>query len=406
MVLVAATGALAQAEMEQAPSATQIPINQEPALSSTFYFLNGYGMNRNYNLYRFDKSGLATPSNAVIGPLAGNAGEGIINVAHPSPIQLNDRVRVFAQRYSGSIWSDIAYWDSFDGGMTFGAPTAVITAESLGARFGLAYPAVYVAPGDAEPCKMIFGTRSSNGIPTALTLATSSDCSTWTVHGTVFSRGDDSWQAGGIAPSSVFRRRNGNWVVALNTYNASLAQAHVAYAEATSPNGPFNAATLMASPYTTQVGTLTGAKGENTGTTSIGSLRLNEPYLVYRSGDQAANIVTPIAQSGTTVTFDVPLPETVSGAEFAHVAANKIDPSVIEENADGSATGIFTAYGALPDVLCEYTISVSASALKGPWFITSGKVVFKPYSIGNDHINSTENPAPVIDARSMLPTRH
>ncbi|WP_156928754.1 hypothetical protein [Bradyrhizobium sp. th.b2] len=368
---------------------------------SPFYFLNGFGIDGSYDLYRFDRFGFANPPNAVIGPLAGNAGSGITLVAQPSAVKLSDRIRVFATRFNGTLWTDIAYWDSFDGGVTFGAATSVITAASIGATFGLVDATLYVVPGDATPFKMIFGIRASNGVPATLTLATSANCASWTVQGTVFTKGADTWQVGGIVPSYVYKRPNGNWAVMLNTYNASLAQAAAAFAEATSPNGPFGAATLIASPFTTQVGTLTGTAGQNTGTSSL-TVRLNEPYLVYKSGDQAANIVTPIAQAGTTITFDLPLPATVSGVEFAHVAANTIDPSLITENADGSCTGIFTTYKAFSDVLCEYTVSMSAPALAGTWSITSGKVVFQPTGTGNHHINSTENPAPIIDASGII----
>ncbi|MCP3412731.1 hypothetical protein NLM16_01300 [Bradyrhizobium brasilense] len=364
--------------------------------------MNGNGTSGNYNIWRFDRFGFANPSNAVIGPVAGNAGSGITLVAQPSPVKLSDRTRVFAMRFNGTIWTDIAYWDSFDGGVTFGTPTSIITAASLSASNGIIGPALYVVPVDATPFKMLLGIRSANSVPTGLRLATSTDCSSWTVQpGNVFTQGADAWQAGGIVPSSVYRRPNGNWVVTLNTYNASLAQAYGAYAEATSPSGPFGAATLIASPYTAQVGTLTGTAGQNTGTSSI-TVRLNEPYMVFKSGDQAASIVTPIAQSGSTVTFDLPLPATYSGAEFAHLAANAIDPSIIVENGDGTCTGIFTVYKAFSDVLGEYTVTMSAPSLSGPWTISSGKVFFQPTGIGNQHINSTENPSPIIDASSIV----
>lgn len=172
----------------------------------------------------------------------------------------------------------------------------------------------------------------------------------------------------------------------LHTYNLSLANAFAAYAEASSPNGPFGPATLMASPYTTQVGTLTGGAGELKGTTTITSLRLNEPYLAFKAGEAFAEIVTPIAQSGTSVTFDLPLGSNFSDSDFAHVAAKTIDPSIIWRNDDGTWEGIFTAYKAL-EIVGEYTVRMKAPEMSGPWVIVSGKVVFQPYGSGNQRIN-------------------
>ncbi|WP_141343376.1 hypothetical protein [Bradyrhizobium sp. USDA 3458] len=262
--------------------------------SSPFYFLNGNGTSANYNIWRFDGFGFANPSNAIIGPLASDAGSGITLVAQPSPVKLSDQTCVFAMRFNGTIWTDIAYWDSFDGGVTFGSPTSVITAASLSASNGIIGPALYVVPGDTSPFKILLGIRGANSVPTALRLATSADCSSWTVQaGNVFTQGADTWQDGGIVPSSVYRRPNGNWVVTMNTYNASLAQAYGAYAEATSPSGAFGAAALIASPYTTQVGTLTGTAGQNTGTSSI-TARLNEPYMVFRAATKPPALSLPL----------------------------------------------------------------------------------------------------------------
>lgn len=313
---------------------------------------------------------------------------------------MSDRVRVFAERFDGTKWKDIAYWDSLDGGASFGSPSVAVDAATIGATNGLSDPTVYYAAGDARPFKMVFGIRGASGTPTSIGLADSTDGSSWTYQGSVFTFGSDTWQTGGGNPSYVFYDDAiSKWVMMLNTLDSGSPQlGYGAYATSASPSGPFGTATLIASPYSTQTGTLTGSAGSSTATTNIGALRLNEPYLVWKTGQQAAEIVTPIAQSGTSVTFDLPLFDTYSSATFAHVAATHIDPSIVWKNDDGSWGGIFTAYHALSGALCEYTVNVTAASLDGPWTITSGEVVFSPYGVGLHHINSTENPSPIVPA--------
>jgi hypothetical protein len=308
---------------------------------------------------------------------------------------LADRVRVFATRFNGSIWLDIAYWDSFDGGVTFGSPTAIITASGLGATYGLVDATLYYAKGEARPYKLLFGIRQASGIPNTITLADSTDCESFTVQGTVFTQGADTWQASGIVPSFVFQNGASQWVLLLHTYDSS-GNGYAAYATATSSAGPFGSATLIASPYTTQTGTLTGTAGQNTATTNIGTVRLNEPYLVWNGTSQSAEIVTPIGQSGTTLTLDLPLHTSYTTATFAHVAAKHIDPSYAYPAADGSWRGIFTGYGAIAGLTSEYTLQMTASAFAGPWSIASGKLAFSPFGPGSHCVNSTENPSPIV----------
>ncbi len=369
-------------------------------VDGSYFFLNGFGADGIYNIFRFDSSGTASPEAPVIGRLAGNAGTGIVHVAQPSAIQLSDRVRIFAIRNDGATWSDIAYWDSFDGGITFGPPTAAVTAASIGATHGLADPTIYVKGGDASPFKMLFGIRAASAVPEGITLAISTDAASWTVGGTVFAKGTDRWQAGGIVPSYVLQRANGDWIVAMHAYDATLATGVAAYATSSSPDGPFGPAKLMASPYTRQVGKLSGNAGASTGTTNLSSLRLNEPYIALQIGDPSALILTPISQSETTVTFDGPLPVSFFNASFAHVAAAAIDPSIIWETG-GGWEGIFTAYKALSGTTCEYTVRMIAPSIDGPWTISSKAVAFQPYGPGNHHVNSTENPTPIVDASTI-----
>lgn len=328
--------------------------------------------------------------------LAGNAGAGITHLAQPSAIKLNDRLRVFSTRHNGTIWADIAYWDSFDGGETFGSPTVAFTASGIGATYGLVDATVYYAAGDSRPYKMVFGIRQSSGIPSSITLADSVDCSSWTVQGAVYTPGANSWEAGGIVPSYVFQASDGKWVLCAHGYSASLADGYAFIAEASSPSGPFGAGSLIASPPSGQIGTLTGAAGSTTATTTIGTLRLGETYLVWNGSAASAELVKPVSQVGTAVTFDSTLRLTYSGSAFAHVSAHTIDPSFIWENDDGTWGGYFTSYKAL-SVLGEYVVEMSAPSRTGPWSFVQRPIVFSPYGPGNEHLNSTENPSTIVD---------
>lgn len=361
-----------------------------------FFFLNGYGASGSYNVFRFGSGGEANPKTPVIGVLAGNAGAGVVHLAQPSAIQLSDRIRVFSTRYDGTLWKDMAYWDSFDGGETFGAPTVAFTAAAIGATYGLVDATVYYAAGDPRPYKMVFGIRQSGGIPSAITLADSADCSSWTVQGTVYTPGANGWEAGGIVPSYVFQASDGMWVLCAHGYSASLADGYAFIAEASSPSGPFGAGALIASPLSAQSGTLTGAAGSTSATTTIGALRLGETYLAWDGAAAAAELVRPIAQSGSSVTFDLPLRLAYSGSVFAHVSAHTIDPSIVWENGDGTWGGYFTSYKALSGKLGEYVVEMSAPARTGPWSWVQRPIAFSPYGPGNEHLSSTENPSPIV----------
>lgn len=366
--------------------------------AAPFFYLNGYGASGSYNIFRFGSDGRANPKAPVIGALAANAGAGVTHIAQPSAIQLPDRLRVFATRHNGSLWFDIAYWDSLDGGLTFGAPTTALSASAIGATYGLVQTTIYYAPGELRPFKMAFGIRQSSSIPAAVTLADSLDCSSWMIQGPAYTPSSANiWEAAGVIPSYVFQASDGEWVLCLSPYDASF-DAYSAIAVSSSPNGPFGAATLIASPLSAQKGTLSGTLGSNLATTTIGNLRLGEPYLVWNGSSPTAEIVTPIARTGMAVTFDLPLQCNYSGAAFAHVAARTCEASVIWENADGSWGGYFTCYKALNSVLCEYVIEMSAPSRTGPWSFTQKPIVFSPYGPGNEHLNSTENPSPVVDA--------
>lgn len=199
--LLLATFIPSAAPLADCPAHIAASIRQAARTSRTssdvgaYFYLNGYGVGANYNIYRFDSDGFASPDLPVIGPLAGNSGAGVIHIAQPSAVRLSDRIRVFAVRYDGSAWFDIAYWDSFDGGVTFGLPAVAITAASSDAPFGLVDPTVYVATGDAIPCKMVFGVRQASSVPATIKIATSADCSSWVIGETVFTQGADAWQA-------------------------------------------------------------------------------------------------------------------------------------------------------------------------------------------------------------------
>lgn len=351
------------------------------------FFLNGSGVSNKYNVMRF-VDGVASPPAPIIGPVAGNAGAGIVHVAWPSSFKLaNGKTRVFASRHNGVRWTDVAYWDSADGvAFTLGG---VALAQNTPEPHGIGPSQVYYVSGEAKPWHMLYVVRNAAQSGTVIALADSEtgEAGTWTRVGTVL-ESSEPWEAFGVTPSWVIESEPGVWTLFYHGYRDAM-YGPAAIAQSRSPKGPFTNKRPIVWPSQHAL-TITASRLANFGTVS-GAVRIGEPYALRTSG--SLEVIVPVRQDGSTVWFERPLLGSYAGGEMRHILHNKIDPSYARKKHDGTWEGVFTGYGLWSGVLNEYTFRVAAPAVEGPWTVEAG-LPFSPWL--PEGLNSVENPTPVM----------
>lgn len=359
-----------------------------PAGAETFY-LNANGASGKYNIVRF-VDGVASPPSPIIGPLANNAGAGIVHAAWPSAFKLpNGKTRVYASRHNGSYWSDIGYWESTDG-VSFALVGAALAHDAT-EPYGIGPSQVYFVPGEARPWHMVYVVRNAAQSGTVIALADSEtgEAGSWTRVGTVL-ESSEPWEAFGVTPSFVVESSPGTWTLFYQGYRDAM-YGPAAIAQASSPKGPFTNKRVIMWPSQHEM-TLNATRFADSGTVT-GTVRIGDPYILRTTG--ALEVVTPVRQEGNRVWFDRPLFGTYVDGEMDHLLKNKIDPSYVQKEPDGTWSGAFTGYGVWQGVLNEYTFRVTAPSIEGPWTIGDG-VPFSPWY--PEGLSSTENPAPVVAA--------
>jgi hypothetical protein len=357
------------------------------AQDGSAFFLNAFGNNNRYTILRFDGDRSPSPVRSIIGP---NNDGGAGAVAWPSGFKVNGKERVYASRRFNGKWTDVGIWESSDGqNFAFVGPALAASSDEPG---GIGPAQIYYAEGEPRPFKMVYLVRGEP-VGTSVALATSEDGLSWQRAGIVY-RATQPWEATGIAPSFVARANDGTWVLTLNAYE-TIDKAHAAIATSSSPNGPFTNPLRIMEPVPSRA-TVTGARRMVAYAQISGPVRLGEPHILRSSNPVAMEAVTPTKIVGSTVYFDRPLSSDFgSVADLVHTGFSKVDPSYIWQMADGSWRGYWTGYGAIQNVVSEYTFEVTAPSLEGPWSIVPSGFPFKPWMA--EGLSSTENPTPLIE---------
>lgn len=356
-----------------------------PAMSEPVFYLNASGGSR-YTIMRFSGA-FAHPTTPVIGP--SNDG-GAANVAWPSAFKVSVPVtRVFASRYVGSLWSSIGLWESPDG-VNFTYKGAALTANASEPQ-GIGPSVVAHDTGDSDHWKMIYMVR---GAGTSLALADSPTgaVGSWTRRGVVMTA-TETWEAAGISPSHLFKDTDSDkWVLLYHAYETTD-RAYAAMATADDVDGPYSNKTILMNPVSSRNAVTGVAKFTNHGLMAKSPI-LGQPHVLRQMTPPAMEVVVPVKFENGVVYFDRPVFGDYTSGELAHVATNKIDPSFVERNPDGSWRGLWTGYGQFAGVLSEYTFEVSAPALAGPWSLSTSGLSFQPWTASG--ILSTENPTPIV----------
>ncbi|OZI40941.1 hypothetical protein CEG14_04120 [Bordetella genomosp. 1] len=258
---------------------------------------------------------------------------------------------------------------------------------------GIGPAQVFYDGSSARPFKMIYLVRGTP-VGTTLRLADSTDGQNWTRVGDVLTS-TEPFEATGVSPSWVFQNENGEWVLLYHAYE-SLDKAHAAIAYAPSLGTPFANKKIIYSPDGKQHAVSGALKSSNVATVS-GTVLIGQPHVLRANDGSAMEPVIPVKQVGTTVYFDRPLLAAYPSGTMASVLRNKVDPSYVVKEADGTYMAYFTGYGQFPGVLSEYTARFRSPALTGPWTAAKDGFGFQPWA--PDSILSTENPAAVIQAQ-------
>lgn len=356
------------------------------------FFLNvccDAGGSGKYRIARFGADGIQNPPTPVIH--ANNIGAGISGVAWPSALKVGEEVWIYASRLGGSGWWDVGLWKSSDDGKTFSLYGAALTPDSSEPE-GVGPAQVFYDGSSPRPFKMIYLVRGSP-VGTKLRLADSVDGQAWTRVGDVLTA-SEPFEATGVSPSWVMKLDSGEWALYYHGYE-TVDKAHAVVATAASIGDQFAAKSVIYSPDGRQNSISGGAKFTNFATVS-GTVLLGQPHVLRATDGSAMEPVVPIRQIGTVVYFDRPLMASYTNATLASVIKNKVDPSYIERQADGTYAGFFTGYGQYPGVLSEYTQRFLSPTALGPWTPAKDGFAFQPWSPAS--LLSTENPTAVIPA--------
>jgi hypothetical protein len=349
------------------------------------FILNGYDGVR-YTLMRY-ADGVAVPTTPIVGPQ--NNG-GATHIAWPSAFQIGNTTRVYGSRHYANQWRDIAVWNA-QGGQPFTWGGVVLSQWPI-EPYGIGPSQVYYDGEAALPWKLIYLVRNSTGSGNRFDLADSADGVAWTRRGAILTA-SEPYEAAGISPSHVVRANDGTWVLFYQAYQTTTFGPAV-IATAPTSSGPFTNKQVIFWPNGI-AHAVTGAKRLTITGTVNGPVRIGEPHIIRRMAGGGMQVCLPIKQVGSTVYFDeFLLAEYDSNVQLAHIARNKVDPSYAYQCPDGSWRGVCTGYGHWPDQMTEYTFSVQAPALSGPWTIAPGRVPFSPWNLAT--LLSAENPTPIV----------
>lgn len=357
-------------------------------MADALFILNAYDGTR-YTIMRYEGRE-AVPPTPVIG--AQNDG-GATHVAWPSAFRFpNGTVRIYASRFYSGTWRDIVYWEAADG-LNFtwgGVALAMWPVEPYGIGPAQVY---YDADDVVSPWKMVYLVRGPTGPGTRIDLADSSDGRVWQRRGQVFTA-SQPFEASGVAPTWVTKLIDGSWALFYEAYQ-TLTFVPAAVAASATSAGPFTNQRVIHQPNGI-VHSVSGGRQFTTTAQVSGQARLNEPHVIRRMAGGGTQATVPTRQVGATLYFAEPLhADYLSSVELAHAFRNKISPSYAEQIADGTWRGHWTGYGHWPDTNLEYTVSVEAPSLDGPWSVTPGPVPFSPWNLAT--LWSAENPTPVMD---------
>lgn len=354
-------------------------------MADPIYFLNAYD-GAKYTIMRY-VGRYAVPVAPVIGP-ANNAGA--LHVAWPSAFRrASGQHIVYGSRHVDGKWLDVARWISTDGVSYQWAGVALAANETEPNGIGPAQ--VYYDATRARPWLMVYGRRSAQGTADRLDLADSADGVSWERRGPVLTL-DQPYESAGVSPSWVMKLIDGRWALYYHGY-PTLSQGVAAVAYADSPVGPFGSKGVLMQPTNVNHAVSSGVRLTSSISVS-GAVRVGEPYVLRQMGGGAMQVVWPIRQEGTTVYLDDPLLANYGPAELAHIARNKVDPSLIRQHSDGTFSGIWTGYGMHEGETAEYTFEVESPSPSGPWTIRKADIPFDAWNLGS--LFSAENPTPVV----------
>ena len=362
----------------------------ETALASDVYFLNAWTYGQRYRIMRYGADGLPNPTGAVINEL--NDG-GAANAAWSSAFKIGNIERVYASRFYSGQWRDIGIWESTGDGFVF-TGTALVANSSE--PYGIGPAQAFLAPSDPRPFKMVYLIRNAAGAGTQFALASSvtGEPGTWQRDGVIYTA-SQSFEAFGISPSHVLEVEPGLWAITYQGYryatNATLGAGPAAIITASSPNGPFGNPKIIMEPNGNLPGIVSAVRMQSFGTTN-GAI-IPGPY-VLRNPAGGLEPVNVVKQTGNKVFFDRPLLASYSNGTMAHVAAYKIDPSMIY--GDGNKwRAIFTGYGHFTDYMTEYTFRAESDNYDGPYIPSGAPIAFAPWTA--EGAFSTENPTPLVE---------
>jgi len=358
------------------------------AIADTWY-LNGTAPGGSYQIWAFSSDGDPLSTSP-----AASAPSGYMHVAWPSAIKSGSSTTVLASIYSQSTgWKEISKWTTSDH-LSFAYGGVVFTAN-VAEPHGIGPSAATIESSLADPWMLYYLVRGKAGPGPSIAGATSPDGVTWTRTGDLLTVSLPQ-ESGGLSLSYVCKRAAGHYVMFYHGYSVDLTRGVAIVATSPSRTGPFIGKQIVLR-YDNFSTAFAGSSGQDTGTVAVGeSVPLNIP-LVIVSGPNQQEVIVAKRQDGSRIWFDRPLTYSHSGNLYS-AARNKVELSYAREGTDGTWTGIATLYGPAPGITAEYTTSVRAPSLNGPWTYVGDGLRFKPRLPAI--LRSTENPAPVVASPS------
>jgi hypothetical protein len=357
---------------------------------SKVWFLNHIGTLQRYKVSRFHDDGQVMVSAFAVADPTG----GIGHYVQPSAVSRGGVTHLFVLAYEDGAWNRVHLFMSSNN-ISFSAHGAVFQADET-EPYGIAQPSVTVDPSRSDPFLMYYVVRGANGVGTHIAAASSVDGHTWTRHGAVLTATGAGDEAHGISLGYVCRKADGAWTLWYNAFDTSdLMHTTGKVATASAPLGTFGSRATIATPDGLTFFLASAYSGNGYAVmASAAKLPIGVPVVVEGATQATQEVMTPTRQDGNVVYFDAPFRFTHTNRPLHSSIRNKLLPSYVQEQPDGSWRGIFTSFGANTGLMTEYTLEYEAASYNGTWTPRGTGLRFKPWF--GQGLYSTENPSPLV----------
>ena len=349
------------------------------------WYTNNYGDDGRYVIGRFDSLS-AGPAETVVAP--SGTGFDAVHVAWASAVVRDDTVLLFASGNDGQRWGGVGLWQA-QGGDSFRRVGRVLAPAGDESDIRMAS---VVWDARASRFRMWYGATLEGALPTEIRYAESRDGQSWTRRGTVLQAGEPFDRAG-LVPDWVCRADD-VWHLFYTAYD-STERSVAAWATSASPEGPFTKRGVVFSNdgRGTRLSQGAAAGSRLVWVQDSAPISPNGAYVVSGGDQSSVQQVSIRRVEGRGVEVRPALTRSIpAGGRLDSVARRKVSPSVLWRES-GMWHGIFTGYGAVPQLTMEFTFWVTGPDPKSLSFDYENRSPpFRP--LRTEDRFSTENPEP------------